>query len=345
MKVIDTSTNTLVSTITTGNTPQALAVSPNGDRLYVSNLGDGTVTVIDTTTNTVAGNPIDVGGAAPAIAVSPDGNTLYASGFDDQTGSGRITVVDLTGNQANQTINTDTPTLTGLSVSPDGTKLYGTGNFLTSDPAPVIVIDLTTSETSTLDGSSGSVNHALSPDGTNIYVTNMDGKVHVYDTATGAEATPIDVGSTTPLYGISVSPDGRQALVTDITGTIHVIDTATGTQTGTIAGAVDEPAFLVQYTPNGAGAYVLTGGSSTALKYITGNTANSVPQTFLPPWLTVRMGMALPHTRSASMTPTATRSITSQAMPSAARSFKQQRHLHLHPRRQVHRWKLHGLRE
>ena len=107
VKVIDTQTNTVVNTITTGNTPQALAVSPNGDRLYVSNLGDGTVTVIDTTTNTVVGNPIDVGGAAPAIAVSPDGNTLYASGFDDQTGSGRITVVDLTGNQANQTINTE----------------------------------------------------------------------------------------------------------------------------------------------------------------------------------------------------------------------------------------------
>ena len=104
----------------------------------------------------------------------------------------------------------------------------------------------------TLDGSSGSTDHGFSPDGMKLYVTNLDGKIHVYDTATGAEATPIAVGSN-PLYGISVSPDGRQALVSDDGATIHVIDLNSGTETGDINTGLVQPGSM-QYTPNGAGA-------------------------------------------------------------------------------------------
>ena len=46
VSVIDTATNTVIATITVGDGPVGVALSPNGNRLYVSNSGDNTVYVI-----------------------------------------------------------------------------------------------------------------------------------------------------------------------------------------------------------------------------------------------------------------------------------------------------------
>ena len=44
--------------ITVGDRPEGIAYDPVNKRMYVTNVGDDTVSVIDTTTNTVVGNPI-----------------------------------------------------------------------------------------------------------------------------------------------------------------------------------------------------------------------------------------------------------------------------------------------
>jgi YVTN family beta-propeller protein len=49
------------SAITVGSRPQALAVTPDGSKVYVPNNGDNTVSVIDTATNMVVGSAITVG--------------------------------------------------------------------------------------------------------------------------------------------------------------------------------------------------------------------------------------------------------------------------------------------
>jgi YVTN family beta-propeller protein len=69
VSVIDTATNTPVTTITVGTTPMAVAVYSAGQRAYVTNSGDGTVSVIDTLSNTVVGT-IPVGTNPLGIAVS-----------------------------------------------------------------------------------------------------------------------------------------------------------------------------------------------------------------------------------------------------------------------------------
>jgi YVTN family beta-propeller protein len=46
--VIDTATNTVSATITVGTFPTGVAVSPNSTRVYVTNFGDNTVSVIST---------------------------------------------------------------------------------------------------------------------------------------------------------------------------------------------------------------------------------------------------------------------------------------------------------
>jgi YVTN family beta-propeller protein len=74
VSVIDTSTNTVIGApIPVGDSPRAIAITPDGTRAYVTNSGDGTVSVIDTITNTVIGAPIPVGNFPLGIAITPSG--------------------------------------------------------------------------------------------------------------------------------------------------------------------------------------------------------------------------------------------------------------------------------
>jgi YVTN family beta-propeller protein len=63
-------TNTAGPPIKTGNFPNAIAITPDGETAYVVNYGSGTVTPIATATN-IAGPPITVGRGPEAIVITP----------------------------------------------------------------------------------------------------------------------------------------------------------------------------------------------------------------------------------------------------------------------------------
>jgi YVTN family beta-propeller protein len=58
VSVIDTTTNTVVKTLSVGSSPQKLAVSPDGKRVYVANTSSNTVSIIDASTDTVIGTVV-----------------------------------------------------------------------------------------------------------------------------------------------------------------------------------------------------------------------------------------------------------------------------------------------
>lgn len=101
MYVADAGTNTvgvvngLQSALTTvvpvGNTPVALAETPDGKKLYALNQGDGTVSVIDTATDTVL-HTITVGTSPIWALFSPDNQELYVL----NQGSGTVSVINVT---------------------------------------------------------------------------------------------------------------------------------------------------------------------------------------------------------------------------------------------------------
>ena len=53
VSVIDTASNTVLTTVGVGALPFGVAITPDGTRAYVTNGDDNTVSVIDTASNTV----------------------------------------------------------------------------------------------------------------------------------------------------------------------------------------------------------------------------------------------------------------------------------------------------
>jgi YVTN family beta-propeller protein len=85
--VIDTTTNAVVATVTVGDGPSDLALTPDGVRAYVVNTGGpksfngDTVSVIVTATNTVI-DTIAVGILPSGLALSADGSRAYVTSGD-----------------------------------------------------------------------------------------------------------------------------------------------------------------------------------------------------------------------------------------------------------------------
>jgi YVTN family beta-propeller protein len=89
LTVIDTTT-TDADDIDVGDLPRGLRLSPDGKRIYITNFGDGTLSVVDTITNSVA-TTVDVPGYSEAVAVSPDGERIAVSDY----WSGAVAVISV----------------------------------------------------------------------------------------------------------------------------------------------------------------------------------------------------------------------------------------------------------
>ena len=85
VSVIDVERHAVVATIPQpeGTKPMGVAISPDGERLFVANGRAGTVSVIDTKSRDIVGS-VDVGERPWGLALSRDGSRLYtANGTSD----------------------------------------------------------------------------------------------------------------------------------------------------------------------------------------------------------------------------------------------------------------------
>ncbi|MER6144946.1 IPT/TIG domain-containing protein [Streptomyces sparsogenes] len=118
--MIDTATNTVTATVPVGTTPILLGVTPDGDRVYVTNVGNATASVIDTATNTVTAT-IGVSAQPRFVTVSPDGLHAFVANADPDT----VGVIDTATNTLVENIGSgDGPT--GIAITPDRTRAYVT---------------------------------------------------------------------------------------------------------------------------------------------------------------------------------------------------------------------------
>jgi YVTN family beta-propeller protein len=118
VSVIDTATNTVIATIPVGTDPRAVAVSPDGSRVYVTNANHsqpaGTVSVIDGETNTAIAT-IPVGNTPVGVSVTPDGSRVYvANAFSP------VSVIDAVKNKVVSTITVGNDAVAlGLFIQPE----------------------------------------------------------------------------------------------------------------------------------------------------------------------------------------------------------------------------------
>jgi YVTN family beta-propeller protein len=124
VQVIKTTTNTVEAVpdgtaIKVGAGPFSIAITPDGARAYVANAGDGTVSVVNTATNTVERSAIPVGGEPTGVAITPDGTRAYVANRD----SGAISVINTTTNAVEAVIEVGGAP-EAVAIGPDGSRAY-----------------------------------------------------------------------------------------------------------------------------------------------------------------------------------------------------------------------------
>lgn len=218
--VISTETHSVVTSVGIGG-PWGIVVSPDGKTAYVSSFFNDWVKVIRTADQAVL-RTVNVGTDPRGVAVSLDGSRVYVA----NTGSTFVSVI----NTADGSV---TPVEMGMSpsrlvVSPDGSKVYAE-DYSPSVGVLKVIRTSDNSVTATVTGLTNAAGLALSPDGSQVYVSHdTSGKVTAIDAAsigTGlVEKTVLSTGGYPT--GMAVSRDGSRLYVADYIGTsIFVLGT------------------------------------------------------------------------------------------------------------------------
>ena len=276
-RVIDATTHEVLAVIQTYGNAGFVTVSPDGKRAYVTQTAGGPgpvsvsgVAVIDTTTNTLVGNPIPLSASGfedtpYSSAATPDGKRLYVTERD----AGTVSVIDTV---SRTVVGSPIPVggaPTGIAVSPDGSLAMVTN----SADGTVSLID---TKTNTVIGNPLNVGTSpyavvFAPDGRHAYVA-MPGDdavsvISIFPTqAPPVISAPTPVGTPNPATGattftvaVAAKPDGTPPTftVSQPAGVLGVITTGTpaqnadGTYTYTVSYTPDPQDRLDAYTTPG----------------------------------------------------------------------------------------------
>ena len=220
------------TSVTVGEQPSDVAISAiSGQRTvdaYVTNAGDGTITVIpiDAWTAQMSSSPvtITVGGEPTGIAASADGRWVYIS----DSASSSLLVLDTASKSVEARIPVGLKPW-GVAVSPDGSRAYVVNNGAGS----VSVVNTGTrsvSATITIGSAPGDI--AIDPAGTTVYATNNgSNSVSIIDTSLNSVVKTVTVGNQP--WGVAAT--STAAYVANYgSGTISVISGSKRTVAGTI---------------------------------------------------------------------------------------------------------------
>jgi YVTN family beta-propeller protein/VCBS repeat-containing protein len=267
----------VIATVRVVPSPQGVAVSPDGTRVYVTSFldkaaGGGSLSVIDTANNTAFAT-IAAGEYAMGVVFHPDGSRAYVANY--QSGSVSVINTAVNGGALATTIKLATGTGTSptdLAISPDGSRLY-TANFRGNS---VSVINTATNKVIAVVAVGSSPRGlAVSPDGKRIYVTNLaSNSVSVISTATNQVTDTINVGP----YPDSVilSPDGSRAYVVKGSGTVSVINTSTKQVTDVFSSS-NGGGRGIAISPDGALLYMAQGGAVVVIDTASNQISATVP--------------------------------------------------------------------
>ena len=243
--------------------PDGVAISPDGSRGYISDIGSGSLKVFDTATNTVTAS-IWVG-FPTGVAFSPDGSRVYVT----NNINGTMSVIDAA-------TNTVTGTVTGLnaparvSITPDGMRAY-----VVDSGGALRMVDLQTNTVSIVQSGLYPSIVAVSPDGTRAYAAvSGTGNLSVIDL--GKKNVTALIPGAGDVTDVVVSADSKRIYIaqrnSDLSGSVSIIDATTNKITATISLSGSPNAIAVN--ADGTRAYVTQSsmfqGAMSAIDLTTG---------------------------------------------------------------------------
>ncbi len=265
---VDLRSGTTLPEMAAGEEPRVAALDRDGNRLFVVNSGDGTMSVLDTRTGRTL-STINVGGTPMGLAMTPDGKTAWVSNNEDNN----VEPIDTS------TLRTGAVVRVGshprdLAISSDGHTMYVSNNWSNS----VTPIDLRTQR------AGAEIRVGLRPTGLSL---TPDGRRLLVVNGASNDVTPIDLSGAQPQpqkpipvgispLAIAVSPDGRIAYVANhANSTVTPIDLQTNTARAPIE-AGGAPA-AVMFSSDGRIAYVILSRDNAYVTIDVANGAVSAP--------------------------------------------------------------------
>jgi YVTN family beta-propeller protein len=215
------------TSIGVGPLPFGVAVLPDGSRVYVTNQGDNSVSVISVAEGKTLAT-ITVGRFPLGIAVAPDGKRVYVANSRDVT----LSVIDTSTNTLLSSIRVGARPR-GVAVDPRSSRVY-----FTSTDDHVGMVDLSTGHVTSRQGAGvDPYGLVVSPDGGRLYVA-MEGEnlLAVLDAVSLVPVDKFKVGARPS--GVAVSRDGKYVFVTNRNdGTLSIVDVRSGSVTSIPVGA------------------------------------------------------------------------------------------------------------
>jgi 6-phosphogluconolactonase len=298
-------------TVASGPFPTSAAVTPQGNSLYVVDVGSDSAPVNEVSQYTISPatgkltpkSPatVQTGGAPTWIAVAPGGKSAYVADFGADAIS-QYSISPATGKLAPQSPATvQTPGSPGaIAIAPDGKNAYEINvskNSVSQYRISPATGALSARPVATVAAGRGLESVTIAPDGRSAYVTDaMDDTISQYriNPATGklTPGSPATVTTTGGPHDLAITPDGKNAYVlTALNNTIsqYSISPATGTLSSTpvsTATTVLHPE-VIALTPDGKNAYVTSENdgalSQFAISPVTGKMTPLAPATVTTP--------------------------------------------------------------
>lgn len=255
VQVVDTTSGAVLAHADTAGRATGVAVSPDGQRIYVVNGWTGVITEVDPHTGAIL-NRLFTHVQLAHAAMRPDGQRLYVSA------SGSVAVVDPANFRLVAAVKVPGQPQ-GLAVHPDNKILY----VANAQDGTVGLVDTATAfQMSTVQVGGMPQHLAISPDGKRLYVSSMrlgektPGTLSVIDTTTNKVVGTMSVGR--GAGSVAVTPDGRTVyLALTKESSVAVIDAATMTLRERLP--ISAPAVAI--APGDPRVFLATGTTTTVL--------------------------------------------------------------------------------
>lgn len=212
----------VIATVPVGQVPISVAVNPVTDKIYVSNLGSGTISVIDGATNSATTIGVPNASLMQGIRVNPVTNKVYVAVWNG------VSVIDGATNALTAVTDPNASGSHWVTVNSVTNKIY-VANWNSSN---ITVIDGATNATISVHTGANPHHIAVNPVTNKIYVSNYgSGDVTIIDGATNSTTTVRDPDASVPVYAAVNSVTNKIYVANNGSNNITVIDGATNSLT------------------------------------------------------------------------------------------------------------------